>query len=157
MRLVRYNYTQPSDRTFSRAFPRSPWGGLETEIDRLFGSAFSSVAGAASVSRSFPLDLYSDQENNYVRAELPGVKREAIQVEVVDGYLIISVRNASEASAGAETEASPEKPALYRRSVNLADAVQADKIGAAYENGVLTVTLPKPEVVKPKKVTVSVK
>ena len=70
------------------AFNRSPWSGLESEIDRLFEGALSDFNGGPSTR--FPVDLYEDQNNTYVRAELPGVNRDDINVEMTDGYLTIA-------------------------------------------------------------------
>lgn len=150
MTLVRYTY--PSFRTLASGnrFQRSPWSGLEGEIDRLFEAAFDGF-GSESANR-FPVDLYEDKDNTYVRAELPGISREDINVEMVDGYLTIAATRKTPASEG-----QAEQAFAFSRSVNIADEVQADKVSAAYENGVLTVTLPKREEAKPKKITVAVK
>ena len=151
MRLVRYH--QPSYRTISPAwgsFARSPWAGLETEIDRLFDTALSDFSSAAT--NRFPVDIYEDKDNTYVRAELPGVTRDDINVEVVDGYLTIAATRKTPA-----TDGKGEASFSFSRSVTLSDEVEADKVSAAYENGVLTVTLPKREEAKPKKITVTVK
>ena len=151
MRIVRYAY--PSVRSFAPAqggFARSPWSGLETEIDRLFTSALGDFAGPTSTR--VPVDLYEDKDNTYVRAELPGVNREDINVEVIDGYLTITATRKTPADDGKTGESFS-----FSRSVSLNDEVQADKVGAAYENGILTVTLPKREEAKPKKITVAVK
>jgi HSP20 family protein len=152
MRIVRY--ANPSYRSLAPAlggFARSPWSGLETEIDRLFETALGDFAGVAPATR-FPVDLYEDKDNTYVRAELPGVNRDDINVEMVDDYLTITA-----ARKQPTTDGKGEEAFSLTRSVSIADAVQADKVGAAYENGVLTVTLPKREEAKPKKVTVAVK
>jgi HSP20 family protein len=149
MRLVRYNY--PSFRLtpgLSR-FQPSPWAGLETEIDRLFETALSDF-GDTSQTR-FPVDLYEDKDNTYVRAELPGVSREAINVEMTDGYLTIAASRKTGSGEG------PEESFSFSRAVSIAEEVQADKVTASYENGVLTVTLPKREEAKPKKISVAVK
>lgn len=152
MRLVRYSY--PSFRSYSPVLPssfRSPWTGLETQLDQLFESALSDLA-VPSADR-FPVDIYEDKDNTYVRAELPGIAREDIGVELVDGALNLT---ASRKTAGAEGEAS--ESFTLSRTISVPDsAVQADKIAAGYENGVLTVTLPKREEAKPRKVTVAVK
>jgi HSP20 family protein len=151
MRLVRYTY--PSFRSVTPAFAglqRSPWSGLETEIDRLFETAWSDF-GSVPSSR-FPIDLYEDKDNTYVRAELPGVNRDDINVEITDGYLTIA---ATRKATGAD--AKPEDNVSFSRAVSVSDEVQTDQIAATYENGVLTVTLPKREETKPKKVTVAVK
>lgn len=151
MRLVRYTY--PSFRTATPAFgafQRSPWSGLETEIDRLFETALSDFDRAAP--NRFPVDLYEDKDNTYVRAELPGVSREDISVEMTDGTLTIAATRRNK-----EAGAQGEEAFAFSRAVSIADEIQADKVAAAYENGILTVTLPKREEAKPKKITVAVK
>ena len=150
MRLVRYTY--PSFRTLTPALglPRSPWSGLESEIDRLFETALSGF-GADAPNR-FPVDLYEDKDNTYLRAELPGVAREDINVEMTDGYLTVSAARKTPAAEGAG-----ERSFSFSRSVSIPEEVHADKVSASYENGVLTVTLPKREEAKPRKISVAVK
>jgi HSP20 family protein len=147
MTLVRYSY--PTARSFA-PFARSPWAGLESEIDRLFQSTLGDFAGTAA-TRRVPVDLYEDKDNTYVRAELPGVNRDDINVELTDGYLTLSATRKTKTG-------DREDSVSLTRSVSVPDAaVQADKITASYENGVLTVTLPKREEAKPRKVTVAIK
>ena len=152
MRLVHYTY--PASHSLAPIWgglAHSPWSGLETEIDRLFENALGDFSSAVSPTR-FPVDLYEDKDNTYVRAELPGVNRDDINVEVVDDYLNITAVHKTPAADG-----KGEESLTLSRSVSLNDAVHADKVSAAYENGVLTVTLPKREEAKPKKITVAVK
>ena len=152
MRLVRYAY--PNTRAFNPAaalLTRSPWSDLEGELNRLFQATLSDFA--ATAADRFPVDLYEDKDNTYVRAELPGVIREDIGVELVDGNLAITASRKTPAAEGRE-----ESSFTLSRSISVPDtSVQADRITAAYENGVLTVTLPKREEAKPRKVTVAVK
>jgi HSP20 family protein len=151
MRYVRYTYPAVHRPvTAARRFSQSAWNGLETEFDRLFSTALHEFAGTASTR--FPVDLYEDKDNTYVRAELPGISREDINIEVADGVLTIAAARKTPA-----TEGQPEQSVALNRTLQLSEQVQADKIAAAYENGVLTVTLPKREESKPKKVTVEVK
>ena len=101
-------------------------------------------------SGRFPVDLYEDKDNTYVRAELPGIDRADLNVELVDDSLNISATRKTRVGEG-------EQSVALNRSVSVPDtAVQTEKISAAYENGVLTVTLPKREEAKPRKVTVAV-
>jgi HSP20 family protein len=149
MRLVRYTYPIHRSPVSLLGNPaRSPWSGLETEIDRLFASTLADLGAPASDVR-FPVDLYEDKDNTYVRAELPGLHRDDIHIEVVDDYLTI---NASRKSKEGEREQS----FAYSRSISLPAETRNDKITAAYEQGVLTVTLPKKEEAKPRKITVNV-
>jgi HSP20 family protein len=150
MRIVHYTY--PESRNLAPAFGlslRSPWAGLESEIDRFFETALAGTAGAPLNNR-FNVDLHDDKDHIYVRAELPGVTRDDINVEMVDDYLTIqAVRK--------QKTGDREESFSFSRSVSIPDAVQADKVTAAYENGVLTVTLPKKEEAQPKKVSIAVK
>jgi HSP20 family protein len=142
-RIIRYTYPR-SASPFSLLANRSHWTSLESEIDRLFGSAMADFA-APAFSPRFPVDLYEDKDNTYVRAELPGVSRDAINIEMVDGYLNISASRKQD-----------EESFSLNRSVSIPEAVQADKVAATYENGVLTVTLPKQEQAKPRKIAIAV-
>ena len=156
MRLVRY--TDPSFRTVASAcngFPRSPWAGLESESGRVFAAAVGNVA--APVAGRFPVDLFEDGANTYIRAELPGLAREDISVEMTDGYLTISAARKTPAGEGAAPDPNPLPTFSISRAVSIGDDIQTDRVAAAYENGVLTVTLPKPQPVQPKKITVAVK
>lgn len=149
MRIIPYTtYPSRSLAPFG-AFNRSPWAGLESEIDRLFGAALSDFVDAPAADR-FPVDLFEDDDNAYVRAHLPGLSRDAINVEVVDGYLTIEATRKNQ-------DGDREESFRFSRSVSLPEAVRADGVTAAYENGVLTVTLPKKEEAKPRKISVSVK
>lgn len=146
MRLIRY--TQPYSRVYSPAFARSPWAGLEEQMDRLFEAAIGETAAAGVAG--FPVDLYEDATASYVRAELPGVNRADIGVELVDGSLQITAKRTRKVGDREET-------AEFSRTLTVPEgAVQADKVSAAYENGVLTVTLPKREEAKPRKISVAV-
>ena len=148
MRIVRYTQPARSLSPFS-AFDRSPLSGLESEIDRLFNLALNDFAGS-TVANRFPVDLYEDNDNAYVRADLPGVNREDINVEVVDGYLTIEATRKTK-------EGDNEEAFRFSRSVSLPESVRSDGISATYENGVLSVTLPKREETKPRKISGAVK
>jgi HSP20 family protein len=148
MRIIQYSYPNTRQGPLGLSV-RSPWSGLESEIDQLVGTALSALSGGARTGQ-FPVDLYEDKDNAYVRADLPGVKREDISVETVDGNL--SITASRKQKVGEE-----EESFSYSRSVSLPEEVQADKVSAAYENGVLTVTLPKREESKPRKVAIEVK
>jgi len=149
MRLTKY--TNPNART---VVPANLFGGrfdvagIENEIDWLFGAALSGFAPSA-LGGQFPVDLYEDKNNTYVRAELPGVTRDAISVEIVDGSLSIQATRK-------EKSGESESALSFNRLISIPDEVQTDKVSAAYENGILTVTLPRTEKSKPKKISVSV-
>jgi HSP20 family protein len=128
--------------THRNSFPVTRFGGrlgaqdIENELGWLFGSALGGLAPAI-IGGQFPVDLYEDKDNTYVRAEL------------VEGSLSIQ---ASRKENGAEGEGTVS----FNRLVSIPDEVQSDKVTASYENGILTVTLPRREESKPKKINVSV-
>lgn len=152
MRIIRYQYPRNAMRLSDYA---SPWAGLESQIDRMMGGAFSNFfaedEGPAETGQP-RIDLYQDKGNFHFRAELPGFKKDDIHVEVGDGILTLSGARKSYAADG-EAEESSE----FTRSLSVPAPVQDDKIAARYEDGVLTVTLPKAEEIKPKKIAVEVK
>jgi HSP20 family protein len=153
MRLIRYTY--PNTRRFvdSSAYAaRAPWTSFERDVERLVASALGQSAPDTG-GNTFPLDLYRDEKNSYVRAELPGVAREDIKVEVADETLTITAARKTPASG----DQSPAQSVTLSRSLSLHEAVQSDQIAAAYENGVLTVTLPRRVKAQPQKITVPVK
>jgi HSP20 family protein len=149
MRLI--HYTQPDIRSLAFA-GRSPWAGFESEIDRWFESALGSDSDSRDDGH-FPLDLYEDEGNTYVRVHLPGIARSDISVEIVDGYLNISATRKAEGKDGGETGG---ETFSISRSLRLPDSVAEGKVTAASEHGVLTVTLPKKEEAKPRKIAISV-
>jgi HSP20 family protein len=149
MAIVRYTYPNTARYVVPAfgLFGRSPWTGFENEIDRLFQGATGKTEGTGAY---LPVETYEDKDSNFVRAELPGVAREDINVELQDGTLTIKATRRQKTGGNEESFS-------FERSISVPDRVQADKVTAAYENGVLTVALPKPEEVKPQKITVAVK
>ncbi|MBI2511653.1 MAG: Hsp20/alpha crystallin family protein [Opitutae bacterium] len=140
-RIVRYTY--PRAGLYRGSAFQNPWTGLESEIDRFFATALAGT-GTPATPR-FPVDLYEDKNNTYLRAELPGVKREDLAVEMIEDYLTINA-----------TRKDGEQTLSFSRSISMPDGVQSDKVAAALENGVLTVTLPKKEQAKPRKIAINV-
>ena len=133
-------------RPFATDNYRSRWTGLDQEINTLFASAFAGLAPGAT--RSIPVSVHEDKENLHVTAELPGVAREDINVELSDEVLSVS---ATRKVPGAEGE----QTVSFARSFNLPFAVQADKIAAELKDGVLRLQLPKVEAVKPRKIAIN--
>lgn len=150
MAIIRYTYPNARSLIPALGFSGRPWTGLENEIGRLFDSALSGLTGQAALGTQFPVDLFEDKDNTYVRADLPGVTRDDINVEMVGDYLTIT-------AARKQKTGNEEESFSFSRSITIPEHVQADKVSAGYENGVLTVTLPKREEAKPRKVNIAVK
>jgi HSP20 family protein len=143
----------------------SAWPGfgelstLQNEIDRLFGAPLSELARTSHLlTGSAPaLDIFEDKDNFVVKVELPGMKKEDIDVSLHDGNLSISGERKSESkSEEAHVYRSERFFGRFQRTVALPAPVAADKIKGQYKDGVLTVTLPKAEEAKPKQIDVQV-
>src|SRR5581483_1358654 len=103
------------------------------------------------------IDVYEDKDNVTVKAELPGMKKEDIDVSLHDGALSISGERKSEAKfENAETYRSERFVGRFHRAVTLPSGVSADKVKAQYKDGIIMITLPKTEEAKPKQIEVNV-
>jgi HSP20 family protein len=101
------------------------------------------------------VEVYEKADKFVVRAELPGMKKEEIDVSVVGDTLTISGERKAESEVKDEDYYRCELCyGKFSRSVGLPTAVNAAKVDASYENGILEITLPKVEAAKPKKVAV---
>ena len=102
-----------------------------------------------------PLNAWEDDDNLYVEAELPGLKPEDIDVTVTEGdQLTISGERRPCAPEGGGRLRQECGYGRFTRTITLPAEVDADAVEANYEAGVLTLTLPKMEEAKPKKITV---
>ena len=132
---------------------------LREEIDRFFESPLNGLSRATQFLGEWApaLDVYEDKENFVVKAELPGMKREDIDVSLHEGSLIISGERKSETrTEESQTHHTERFYGRFQRSVSLPTTIATDRVKADYKDGILTVTLPKTEEAKPKKIEVSV-
>jgi HSP20 family protein len=132
---------------------------LRDEIDRLFDSPLSELTRTSQLLSGWTpaLDVYEEKDNFVVKAELPGMKKEDIEVSFQDGSLSIAGERKGETKQeDAETYRAERFFGRFQRTVTLPAAVAADKVRAAYKDGVLTITLPKTEEAKPKHIDVSI-
>lgn len=132
---------------------------LRDEIDRLFDSPLSELTRTSQLLSGWTpaLDVYEEKENFLVKAELPGMKKEDIEVSFHDGSLSISGERQSESKhEDAEVYRAERFFGRFQRTVTLPAPVAVDKVKAAYKDGVLTITLPKTEEARPKHIDVSI-
>ncbi len=155
MRLIERNHPNTGlthgDPFFGTAWPRiSDWA---RSFDRLFDLPFDDDffgyrGDRASMVRP-AADLYEDGEHYYVRMDLPGMDKDAINVEIERGILTVGG-----ARKGFGDDGEAQRTFEVRRSVRLPEAIAEDQVKAAYEDGVLTVTLPKREEDRARKVMI---
>ena len=143
----------------------TPWSSfgrlsdLRDEIDRLFESPLTELTRTSNLLSGWnpALDVFEDKDNFTVKAELPGMKKEDIEVSLHDGSLSISGERKSESKhEDAEVYRAERFFGRFQRTVTLPAPVAPDKVKAQYKDGVLTVTLAKTEQAKPKQIDVSV-
>jgi HSP20 family protein len=128
---------------------------LRNEIDRFFESPLARTSEFLGWTPAF--DVYEEKDNYIVKAELPGMKKEDINVSIQDGELLISGERKSETKEdGAEVYRSERYFGKFQRAVSLPATVSAKEVKAEYKDGILTVTLPKSEEAKPKHIEIQV-
>lgn len=140
------------------------WGfghltSLRDEIDRLFEAPLSEIARTSQLLSGWTpaFDVYEDKDNVYVRAELPGMRKEDIDLSMHNGSLSISGERKNEDKfKDSEVYRAERFFGRFQRTITLNTPVAVDKIKAQYKDGVLSVTLPKAEEAKPKQIDVNV-
>ena len=154
MSLIRYQ--APETSTWP-SFDR--WASLRDEMNRLFDlPTMSNLARQAQLFSNWApvLDLYQTADNVVAVVELPGMRKEDINISLHDGMLTIAGERQSSSGEGENAERTERFSGKFRRSISLPTRVDASKVSATYKDGILTVTLPKAEEAKPKKVEVTV-
>ncbi len=132
--------------------------GFGREVDRLFDHFWGGVPTGDGTEPTWSpsVDIAEGEDNIVVTAELPGVKSEDVKVTVEDNVLTIEGEKKKESESGeGRTHRVERSYGRFVRSFRL-PAVDADSISASYSEGILKVSLPKPETAKPKQISVSV-
>jgi HSP20 family protein len=129
---------------------------LRDEINHLFESTFANGGGSDVFNSWAPvMDVYEDLDNLVVRAEVPGMKKEDINISLEKDVLTVSGERRNEKmSEGSETSREERFFGRFTRSITLPKQVNANAVKATYKDGILTVTLPKAEEAKPKQIEV---
>jgi len=154
MSLIRYQAPELSNWP---AFGRL--SNLRDELDTLFELPFWSNFGRQTQLFSGwtpALDLYQNNDNVIAVVELPGMRKEDIEISLHDGMLTIAGERKTETQGGEKAERSERYIGKFRRSITLPTRVDANKVSATYKDGILTVTLSKAEEAKPKQIQVNV-
>jgi HSP20 family protein len=153
MNLIRY---QAPDLVPSSALDR--WSNLRDELNSFFDMPFRSGFGRSGqlfTGWSPAFDLYESGDHLVAVVELPGMRKEDIDISLHDGTLTISGERKRESTNGEAARRTERYVGTFRRSITLPTRVDAGKVSATYENGILKVTLPKAEEAKPKQIQVS--
>jgi HSP20 family protein len=131
---------------------------LREAMDRLFDDAFTRPISMNGGSVVPAVDLYQNADEVVVKASLPGLKAEDVQISVTADDLILRGEFKEETEQDGKTYPLREnRYGSFERQVMLPIYVQTDKAKAEFENGILTIILPKAETVKPKTINIKAK
>ncbi|MEW6568012.1 MAG: Hsp20/alpha crystallin family protein [Chloroflexota bacterium] len=127
-------------------------------MDRFFEDVFARVERPLGLLGVPSVDMYQTDDDVIVKATLPGVKADDINISITGDVLHIRGEVKEEqVKEGASYHLRERRYGAFSRGLPLPTGVVADKAKAEFENGVLTLTLPKAEEVKPKMITVKAK
>jgi HSP20 family protein len=137
---------------------------LQNEMNRLFNAFFETPSsgggngGAGPVRRWLPaMDLVETGEHFVLKADLPGLSQEDVNIELEDNVLTISGERKAEHEEKREGFYRMERSfGRFRRALTLPEGIDADAITAGFDKGVLEVRIPKPEERKPRRVAIQV-
>jgi HSP20 family protein len=131
---------------------------LREAMDRLFDDAFTRPISMSGGSIVPAIDLYQNADEVVVKASLPGLKAEDVQISITADLLTLRGEFREESEQNEKTYHIRENHyGSFERQVMLPTEVQTEKAKADFENGVLTIVLPKAEAVKPKTITIKAK
>ncbi|HPB67600.1 MAG TPA: Hsp20/alpha crystallin family protein [Candidatus Omnitrophota bacterium] len=136
------NIQKQMNQIFDFSLSRGPWGDAT-----LLGGQWSPA-----------VDIYDSQDNFLVKADLPGLTKDEIEVSIQNNNLILKGEKKKDGEIKEEDYFRTERfYGSFCRMIPLPDEVDAGKVDAQYQDGVLTLTLPKKEEAKPKQITINVK
>ena len=132
---------------------------LRQAMDRLFEDSFVRPRGwglSADMGGALPLDVTSTADALLVEAALPGIRPEDVDITVEDGTLTIRAESDEEREeTQGETIIKEIRRGSMSRTVTLPSGLEADKATATFEHGVLRLTFPRAEAVKPRQIRIS--
>jgi HSP20 family protein len=143
--------------TIVRWEPLRELNSLQSEMNRLFNTAFDSGSSGPALQRWVPaMDLVESGEQFVLRADLPGMSEEDIQIELEDGTLTVSGERKAEHEQREEGFHRVERSfGTFARSLTLPKGIDGDAVSASFDRGVLEIRIPKPEARKPRRISIA--
>jgi HSP20 family protein len=140
-----------------------PFHGLnrfQSRINELFDETFSKsrLSPTAAAGTWYPpVDILESKDSYLIRAELPGMKKEDVHVEIQEDALMLNgERKFDEPANGVEYHRVERVAGKFSRSFYLPQKINQDEIKATFRDGVLEVHVPKADEAKPKQIAISV-
>lgn len=139
----------------NRLFPVVAFQDLRREMDRMIDTAVRGVNGRSFRASAYPpLNVWEDASSLFVEAEVPGVPMDKLEIEVVGRDLSIKGRRDAISGENLEYHRHERGNGEFSRFLTLPADVQVDKVSAILRDGVLTITLPKAEGARARKIAV---
>lgn len=136
------NIQKEMNRLFNFSLARHPWGE-----NTLLGGQWAPA-----------VDIYDSKDQILVKADLPGLNKDEIEVSVEEGSLVIKGEKKRDTEVNEENQYKTERfYGSFYRTIPLSSKVDAEKVNAKYQDGVLTLTLSKKEEERPKQIKVDIK
>jgi HSP20 family protein len=129
---------------------------IQSEVNRVFDAFFGNAGTASRARRWVPaMDLVETDDHLVLRADLPGMSRDDVSIEIKDGALTISGERKTEHEEKSEGFYRVERAfGSFSRSLTLPEGIDMEKVDADFEDGVLEVRIPKPAERKPHRVEI---
>lgn len=136
--------------------PARELDSLQGEVNRVFDAFFGNGGNLNRVRRWVPaMDLIETEDHLVLRADLPGLTEDDVNIEIKDNMLTVSGERKAEHEERKEGFYRVERAfGSFSRSLSLPEGVDADRVSADFDNGVLEVRVPKPEERKPHRVQI---
>ena len=130
---------------------------LRNTLDRMFDTNYGSLENTTRpLAWGLPLDVSETDEAFIVKASIPGVKPDEVEITFTDNVLTIKGEVKTEEEVkDARYHLRERRFGSFARSISLGSRIDNDKIRASYENGVLILTLPKAAEVKPRRIAIT--
>ena len=144
--------------TLVRCDPARELDTLQGEMNRLFDTFFGTRANGNAAGRRWvpAMDLMETDDAFVVKADLPGLERDDVSVEIKDNVLSISGERKAEHTEDQDGYVRVERSyGSFARTFQLPDGVDPDAVKASFDKGVLEVRIPKPEERKPHRVQIA--
>ena len=145
-------------RTLSRFEPFRGANTLQDQINRLFNDVFERPGEESNLTSWAPaVDIFETEHELVVKADLPDIDPKELDIRVENNILTIRGERKFESKVSQDKYLRVERAyGSFSRSFSLANTVNSEAIKADYQNGVLTLTIPKREEAKPKQIKVNV-
>jgi HSP20 family protein len=128
---------------------------INNRLSRTLGEALPNVTEDTFGAWAPPVDIFEKNDHLVIRAEIPGVNKDDLDVRIENGVLTLHGERKQETEVKEENAYRMERIyGTFTRSFSLPTTVDAGKIAATYKDGILEVTVPKAETAKPKKVDI---